>query len=65
MWVMQLVEALCCKSEGRGFDFWWEHPSGKIMALVSNECQEYLLGPIVYKFSEPQSPAPLGACPEP
>jgi len=29
------------------------------MALVSNECQGYLLGLIVCKFWEPQSPAAL------
>jgi hypothetical protein len=50
--VVQLVDALRYKPEGRGFDyrcclFYWRNPSGRTMALtISNrsENQEYLLG---------------------
>jgi hypothetical protein len=30
--VAQVVEALCYKSEGRGFDFHWNNPSGRTLA---------------------------------
>jgi len=55
--VAQLVEALCYKSEGRGFDFRWCHSNfsltyyflphydpGVDSASNRNECQEYILG---------------------